>query len=152
MESNEDGTIYVDESDGIQERLYHDRVTERTVTDVLDTNKELLQEFESVSAALRSKAISLSKVANERVQDSMKTLIEMMRKMDVELATELNLHRSTHSNGPHLARRIDLPLTGRPPNHTPIRLAKRASLKPKRTQQEHESVEEMSPDEIQCCI
>ncbi|KAK6017683.1 hypothetical protein OSTOST_16792 [Ostertagia ostertagi] len=104
-----------------------------------------------LSAALRSKMISLSKVADERVQQQMKKCIEMMRGIDVEVSSEIALHRPTPSR-PHLARRVDLSQTGRPPNYAPIRLAKRATLKKRPEMPEQSPVEELNPDDIQCCV
>ncbi|KAK6022781.1 hypothetical protein OSTOST_11509 [Ostertagia ostertagi] len=166
-----DGAMYVDETPPQNERLYQSRAT----TDILDTNKELLQEYESVSAGLRLKMISLSNVAHEGAQQQMKNFIEMLKNMDRaslkrkpeaqeqrpyasgEFLTTIQTETSMNgSSVPHVVYGPTRAVLGKgrlAPTmkaHLTTPPRNRGPWKPEA--QEQRPVEEFNPDDIQCCI
>lgn len=122
-------------------------------TDLLDVNKELLHEADSVMASIRAHLLTLSKIPHADVGEYMSKVIADMKELNEDTVGVIQRHHKHTLD--QMARRSDLPATGRLPNHAAIRLKKRSTSKRSgKTGEEPESqlLEQYNVDDLQCCI
>ncbi|RCN44393.1 hypothetical protein ANCCAN_09607 [Ancylostoma caninum] len=144
-------SVVDDSSTPTSTELYVVERSAHSDTDMLDHNKDAVQQIEAAMAALRADLISISRIANSAVGDQLDKVLSVVTGLGKEVATMKTTHCTNSAKRVRLARRADLPAVGRMPNPPPIRLAKRTTVEPKRQRSPIPSLPEYAKNAIHFC-
>lgn len=110
-----------------------------STVDILDSNRDYMQRFDTAIAALRADMLSLSGIGNTPANESMSEVVAELERIRFMLKARTdevcpNRKRKT------MVRRAELQPVGRPPKPQPIRILTKAQLKKRANHTEPENV------------